>query len=94
MTIKIIIVFLIGILVGGELAYHFFYSPKAMIKKLWKEIFKLTQFKVDDKKDSVMAYIVNKSPDEAIEKRKKMINALFGYLDHEKDKEFIEQHKP
>lgn len=89
-----IIIFFIGTLVGAGFAYHFLYSPKAMIKKLWKEIYKLNELKVGGSKDSVMAYVVNGSTDESIAKRKEIINSLLNYLDSENDKEFIELHKP
>lgn len=76
-----IIIFFIGAWVGADLAYRFLYSPKAMIKRHWKEISKLTTLGANPLEESIT-------------KRKRMINALFDYLDPEKDKKFIEQHKP
>ncbi len=43
MSIKLIIIFFIGMYVGAELAYYFIYSPKAQIKRLWKRIHKLSE---------------------------------------------------
>lgn len=90
----IIITFLCGIFIGGLLGYYFFYSPKAMVKKLSREVLKISQLKVDSTKDSVMAYIVNNGPDEVIEKRKRTINAFLDCLNPDTEKEFIEKYRP
>jgi hypothetical protein len=95
MIIKSIIIFLIGAYVGGELAYYFVYSPKAQVKILWKQIYKLNQFIIDTGDDSVRDYLVNDSTRKAIADQKKKINILLDYyFNEEEDQEFAKNNRP
>lgn len=90
-----IIIFLIGAWVGGELAFHFIYSPKAQVKRLWKKIYKLNQFKIDCGDDSARDFLVNDSVYSNISNQKKKINILLNYyFDPEKDEDFINKYRP
>lgn len=90
-----IIIFLLGAYVGGNFAFYFIYSPKAQIKQQWKAIQRLGGAKIDFKEDSVASYIVNSPYDEAILKRKKVINSLLDiYFDPGKDEDYIKQNRP
>jgi len=90
----LICVFLIGAYVGAELAFYFIYSPKAQVKSLWKQIHKLTQFRLDCGNDSVRDSLVNSTTDKLISEKKKRINILLDYdFDPEEDKEFVAQHR-
>ncbi|MEK7652274.1 MAG: hypothetical protein AAB351_03720 [Patescibacteria group bacterium] len=73
-----------------------FYSPKAHINSLWKEIFKLS-FKIGSLKGVWYPYGDTLRKDRyeiEREKKRKIINALLDYyFDDEKDKEYIEENK-
>ena len=68
-------------------ANELFHSPKARIKILWREIFKLTrEITKYNSEDSVADSLIKKSYEKAISKKKKMINALLDYhFDSEED---------
>jgi hypothetical protein len=95
MIIKSIIIFLVGAYVGGELAFYFVYSPKAQVKRLWKQIHKLNQFIIDSGDDSVRDYLINDSTHKAIADHKKKINILLDYyFNEEEDQEFVKNNRP
>jgi hypothetical protein len=94
MTFKFIIIFLIGAWSGGIFAFHFIYSPKAQIKRLWKEIFEITKKEKIMRGDSFYSQI-DAIFDSAINKRKKMIrDILDNYFDPEEDQDFIKENMP
>lgn len=73
-----------------------FYSPKARVRQLWKEVFKLAQ-KVGEQKKR-FPDIPNPLADayeKIIYKKKQMINALLEYhFDPEEDQEYIQENRP
>lgn len=90
-----IIIFLIGGWIGAELSFYFIYSPKAQVKRLWKQINKLNKLKIDCGNDSTRDYIVNGSIHTAISNNKKKINILLDYyFDSEEDEEYISKNRP
>ncbi|KKS91487.1 MAG: hypothetical protein UV65_C0005G0019 [Parcubacteria group bacterium GW2011_GWF2_43_11] len=78
------------------LTYVYFYSPKARIERLWKEIFRITFRKKEQEK--ISRDICNPLVEEyekMIRKRYKMINSLLDYyFDPEEDQEYIEENRP
>lgn len=76
--------------------YEFLYSPKAQIKRLWKEIYKIS-FQIGKSKK---IFENDYDPFAAeckkiIDKKEKMINALLEYyFDPENDTEYIQENKP
>ena len=85
--------FLLIVALVWWLTYQFFYSPKARIKRLWEEVFKIS-FRIGEqtkKGESPIPEDVN-----AVNKKKRLINALLDYYfnpENEEDKEYIEQNK-
>lgn len=71
-----------------------FYSPKAHIRKLWKEIFAM------EMKRKKLGYYDSNSPlsflfDKEIFDRKNLIKSLIScYFDPEEDEEFIHENTP
>lgn len=107
MDIGELIFILLLICIGWWAGYIFWYSPKAQIKRLWKQIHQITFALEKDKKEHpdiiwgicrlvrvgwwIFSYIADES---VIEKKGKMINALLDYyFNQEEDAEFIEQNK-
>ena len=89
------IIFLLGAFFGSELAYYFIYSPKAQVRRLWKQIHKVNQFKIDCGGDSVRDLIVNESVYTTISKQKKRINTLLDYyFDDEEDEKYRNKNRP
>lgn len=93
-------IFYILLAIGGTwwFVYERYYSPKAMVKTLWNEIFELTNVikKIKDgSKDSFLADTANAPFEKQIERRKIVIKALLGYyFDPEEDEEYIEDNRP
>lgn len=73
-----------------------FYSPKAQIKRLWKEVFALTkELAKYNGKDSVADSVVREPYEKAIRKKKEMIRVLLDYhFDPEEDQEYIQKNTP
>jgi len=73
-----------------------FYSPKARIKRLWKEIFTIAH-KIGkyNSEDSVADSVVKEPYERVIQKKKKMISSLLDYyFNPEEDQEYIEENRP
>jgi len=86
------------------LTYHFFYSPKARINRLWEEVFKISYKIGEQKRKQEYSNFVRVgwgpfsmvADESVIEKKEKMINALLDYYfnpNNEEDKEYIEQNR-
>ena len=75
--------------------YSFYFSPRACVKRLWKEVFKLTYDLAEiRKKLQTDMHQFNISYGKAIYKRKVLINAILdNYFDSEEDAEFIREHR-
>ncbi len=78
------------------LAYEGFYSPKARIKRLRKEIYTISsEIGKLYTNDSVVDSLTLKPYENAIHKKEKMINVLLDYhFDPEEDQEYIEENRP
>jgi len=92
MGIFVFIIYTIVVLiVGGELAFYFIYSPKAQIKKLWKNI---QLIKSLTPRSEYIPDIIYSEPDKRIVEFGERINWLLKYnFDPKKDKEYIEKNK-
>lgn len=91
---KIIFYTLIGF-IGACIADSILFSPKAQIKELWKQIFKLS-YKIGElrKKNPEFDPLSEWLYTEESNKHGKMINALLEYhFDPENDKEYIEENR-
>jgi hypothetical protein len=88
--------FLFGGLVAWGLVYEFLYSPKARIKRLWKEVFLISSKIYEQKKLSEGTYDpLVRAYEKIIEKKEKMIGSLLEYyFDPEEDGEYIHENKP
>ena len=77
------------------LIHEVFYSPKAQIKRLWKEVFVLThKMSKYNSSNSFVDSIVKDPYEKVIHKKKQMINALLDYhFDLEEDQEYIEENR-
>ena len=93
--ISILKILFIVFVVWG-VVYEVFYSPKARIRRLWKEVLSIS-FKIGEQK-KISPDIHNPLIAEyrsIIERKKKMISALLEYyLDPEKDEEYIHENTP
>lgn len=91
----ILIIFAI-ILITWEVVYNFFYSPKAQIKRLWKEVFIIEhEISKYNSEDSVADSFIKAPYENAIRRKKKMINALLNYcFNPEEDREYLEENRP
>ena len=78
------------------LIHEVFYSPKAQIKRLWKEVFVLTHRMSKYNSDDSFVDSIAKDPyEKVIHKKKQMINALLNYhFDPEEDQEYIKENRP
>ncbi len=91
MVVKLIIIFLAGGWFGANLSYHFFYSPKARVKRLWGKIYRLSSI---FKNPEVLPAYVTYPTELAKNKIGKEINSLLdNEFDPEEDKEYIETNK-
>ena len=96
--ISYIIIAVIFFFLGAEIWFRLFYSPKAEIRQLWKQIYKISEkISEDTKKNPPFEkdWVHILKPE--VEKRKKLINALLEcYFDpqNESDTEFIRLNKP
>lgn len=82
-------------LVTWWLAYHYLYSPKAQIKKLWDEVFKLTyDFRQIREASTEAGWAASEGFNHQINKRKALIKAILEHsFDPEKDADYIHEHK-
>lgn len=91
-------VILIFIITGiGVILYVKYFSPKARIQRLWKEVFKLTYelAEIRKKADGMTLYHFNVSYGKAIRKRYSLINGILDYyFDPEEDESYIKEHRP
>lgn len=76
--------------------YSNLYSPEARIKKLWNEIFEMTNIiNGYEREDNVATFIITDPYKNQIVKKKKMINALLDYyFDSKEDEEYIVGNRP
>ena len=83
-------------LVSWWLTYEVFYSPKARVRSLWAEIFKLAYKVAEQKKQFTdIPDPLADAYEKIINKKKLMINALLEYyFDPEENQEYIEENKP
>lgn len=92
-----IIILIIGGIIGGLITYELWFSPKAMIEKLWKEVFKFSHEigKLKKLNEEVGWRINIGAWQKQIDKREKLINALLEYyFDPEEDEEYISENRP
>ncbi len=90
-------VFLFGGLVAWGVVYELLYSPRATIKRLWKEIFTVSYKMGDIRKRLGENYNdpLTKAYERINEKKKKMIKTLLEYyFDPEEDEEYIRENTP
>ena len=79
------------LIIGGNLAFHLIYSPKAQIKKSWKNIQLIRSL---TPRSEHIPEIIYSEPDKRIADIGKHINYLLEYyFDPEEDREYIEQNK-
>lgn len=92
-TISIIFV---TVLITWMFVHEFFYSPKAHIRRLWKEIFVIEhEISKYNSNDSVVDSLIKDPYEKALHRKERMINALLDYhFDPEEDQEFIEYNRP
>lgn len=91
-----ILTILSTILVTWILIREYFYSPKARVKRLWKEIY-IISYKINKWRttDSVLNSLTLEPYENAIRRKKKMVNALLDYyFDPEEDREYLEENRP
>lgn len=81
--------------------YEYLYSPKAQIKRYWKEIFEITATIAKirnagkDAEGNEVYPIDLSGLEQQVEKKKRIINALLEhYFDSEEDQEYIEENRP
>ena len=90
--IKIVVI----VVVIGLISEYYFSSPKAQVKRLWKEILEIS-FKMGKLKKefpSIPSSIIYEY-EKVIHKKEKMINALLDYyFDPEDDQDYIEDNRP
>lgn len=92
-----IIAFLFGGLMGWWIVYELLYSPKARIKRLWKEIFTIAYKIGDIRKRFGENYNdpLTGAYERINDKKKKMIKAILEYyFDPEEDEEYIRENTP
>lgn len=86
---------IIGFAVGIEAGYYFYYSPRAVIKRLLRQMYKIPIKLVRAKRatNDIENFYYNVAK-KALNSRYKIINDLLGidyYFDLEKDKEYIQE---
>lgn len=88
---------IIGLIIGVEVGYYFYYSPRAEIKRLLRQMYKIpikcAKARISSKDNENFYYNTAKT---ALTKRNKIINDLLSvdyYFDPEKDKKYIEEKK-
>lgn len=89
--------FVIGLIIGTEVGYYFYYSPRAEIKRLLREMYKIPiKFaKAKRKTNNTDDYYYN-SCKRILSAKCKIINDLLNinyYFDPEKDKDYIQEKK-
>lgn len=92
-----IIIFLGIVFLTWWFFYNFFYSPRALIKRLWKKELKLASELGKMRKGVEMPEVIegiNSVYLPHMEKNGKMINALLDYyFDPEEDEEYIQENR-
>lgn len=91
-----IIIILATAFITSLFIYEFFYSPKARVRRLWKEVFTIShEIGKYNSKDSVEDSSVKEPYEKTMRKKEKMINALLDYyFDPEEDREYIKENRP
>ena len=97
---EIVITAVISFGITWWLLYEYLYSPKAQIKKYWKEIFEITATIVKIKNAGKDAEGNEVHPidlsgfEQQVKKRKRIIKALLEHhFDSEEDQEYIEENR-
>jgi len=92
---SILLSFVVGGIITLAIAYEYFFSPKATIKRLWKDILSIAMKISEMKKESTEDYnpLVLEYENIIAKKEKLIKNLIEYYLDPEEDEEFIEEYK-
>ena len=92
---NIIFTVVITITLTWWLLHEYIYSPKAQIKRLWKEIFEISETIAAFKKHEDVAPMDLSEFESQVKKRENVISALLSHhFDQEGDQEYIEGNRP
>lgn len=93
----IFLLLIISFYVGVEAGYYFYYSPKAVIKRLLRQMYKIPiKFARAKRETNDTEDFYYNSCKKALNIRYKVINDLLNinyYFDQEKDKEYIQENR-
>ena len=90
-----IIIILATVVITWLFVHEYLYSPKAYIRRLWKEVFVILRRSNDHMKNYNDNGFLEGVYEKELQKRYKIINALLDYyFDPEEDSEYIEDNRP